>query len=76
MHSTIPISQLDFVSKKEEELVATLVYSSFRRVPTSMLCRIDVFNSRGGQVRQTECKGGLNTEPFRIQYIFTTQLNG
>ena len=76
MHSTIPISQLDFVSKKEEELVATLVYSSFRRVPTSMLRRIDVFNSRGSQVQQTECKRGLKTEPSRIQYSFTTQLSG
>ena len=40
-------SSLVLLFKNEEKLVALLVYSSFRRVATSMLRRISVFTSSG-----------------------------
>ena len=69
-HLSIP--QL-FCLQKWEKLVATLIYSSLRRVATSMLQRTSVFTSSSSQVRQALLKWGVNTGPFRFQYSTAAQ---
>ena len=76
MHISSFISLLVFVFRNEEKLVAPLVYSLFRRVATSMLRRISVYNTSGSQVSQAECKWGVNTDSLRIEYSFTAQIGG
>ena len=62
MHILSFTSSLVFVSRNEQNLVALIVYSSFRRVATSMLRRIPAITISDSQVSQAELKRGVNTD--------------
>ena len=64
------------VFRKTDKLVALPVYSSFRRVATSLLRLICVFTHKCSQVKQIEGKWGVNTDSHRFQYSITTHLVG
>ena len=68
MHILFFIYSVVFVFRTEERLVAILVYTSFRRVVTSMLRRISVFKSSDSKITQAVLKWGVNTEWLRIQH--------
>ena len=61
------VSSFVFVFRKEENLIALLVYSLFIRVATTMLRRVSSFMSSASQVKPAEFKSGENTSLLRIQ---------
>ena len=58
----------------DEKLVALLVYSSFKRVATSILRSNSVITSSDSLVIQTERELGVNTDSVGIQYSITAQM--
>ena len=73
MHISFFFHSLLYSFRKEEQLVALLVYNSFRRIATSMLQRNSIFASSSSQFTQVQRKWGVITDSLRNQYSITAQ---
>ena len=61
MHISTFTQPLVFALRKEEKIVAQLVYSSFRQVAAKLLRGLAVFTSNGSPFSQDERKLSVNT---------------
>ena len=73
MHMSSFVHSVAFVFRNEEKLVVILVYSSFRRVATSMLRRISVFIRSGSEIKKAVLKWVVKMDSLRVQNSTTAQ---